>query len=99
MGACLSSQPQPPPASAAGSPDSGGLTSLSKRWLERKKKKKLKNEGERGGEGEDSEELYRVTGRMFANGASEVACLFTQQGKKGTNQDAMIVWEVKTKEK
>ncbi|RZR91652.1 hypothetical protein BHM03_00019828 [Ensete ventricosum] len=30
---------------------------------------------------------------MFFNGASSAASLFTQQGKKGTNQDAMIVWE------
>ncbi|KAG0456539.1 hypothetical protein HPP92_024327 [Vanilla planifolia] len=30
---------------------------------------------------------------MFLNGASSVASIFTQQGKKGTNQDAMIVWE------
>jgi hypothetical protein len=33
-------------------------------------------------------------GRMVMNGASKVACLYTQQGKKGTNQDAMLVWEV-----
>lgn len=33
-------------------------------------------------------------GRMFMNGASKIACLYTQQGKKGTNQDAMIVLEV-----
>ncbi|KAK6934709.1 PPM-type phosphatase-like domain [Dillenia turbinata] len=38
-------------------------------------------------------ELHRVPGRMFLNGASEVSCLFTQQGRKGTNQDAMLVWE------
>ncbi|KAK9269580.1 hypothetical protein L1049_001356 [Liquidambar formosana] len=38
-------------------------------------------------------ELHLVPGRMFANGASSIACLFTQQGKKGTNQDAMLVWE------
>ncbi|KAG8380316.1 hypothetical protein BUALT_Bualt06G0003000 [Buddleja alternifolia] len=30
---------------------------------------------------------------MFMNGSSDTASLFTQQGKKGTNQDAMIVWE------
>ncbi|EYU39712.1 hypothetical protein MIMGU_mgv1a008325mg [Erythranthe guttata] len=30
---------------------------------------------------------------MFLNGSSDVASLFTQQGKKGTNQDAMVVWE------
>lgn len=40
------------------------------------------------------EMLHRIQGRMFLNGSSEVASLFTQQGRKGTNQDAMIVWEV-----
>ncbi|KAI4388543.1 hypothetical protein MLD38_000862 [Melastoma candidum] len=34
-----------------------------------------------------------VAGKMCMNGASNVACLYTQQGKKGTNQDAMVVWE------
>ncbi|KAL6501051.1 putative protein phosphatase 2C 33 [Orobanche hederae] len=37
--------------------------------------------------------LHRIPGRMFLNGSSGIASLFTQQGKKGTNQDAMIVWE------
>lgn len=41
------------------------------------------------------ERLHRIPGRLYLNGSSEVASLFTQQGKKGTNQDAMIVWEVK----
>ena len=40
------------------------------------------------------EELHRLPGRLYLNGASEVACLYSQQGKKGTNQDAMLVWEV-----
>ncbi|XP_042488482.1 probable protein phosphatase 2C 33 [Macadamia integrifolia] len=39
------------------------------------------------------EQLRRIPGRMFLNGANEIASLFTQQGRKGTNQDAMIVWE------
>jgi hypothetical protein len=38
--------------------------------------------------------LALIPGRMFANGASNTACVFTQQGRKGTNQDAMVVWEV-----
>ncbi|KAL2330169.1 hypothetical protein Fmac_017750 [Flemingia macrophylla] len=37
--------------------------------------------------------LHRIPGRIFLNGSSQVASLFTQQGKKGTNQDAMVVWE------
>ncbi|KAJ3677595.1 hypothetical protein LUZ60_003319 [Juncus effusus] len=39
------------------------------------------------------DELAGVPGRMFLNGTSEVASIYTQQGKKGTNQDAMLVWE------
>ncbi|XP_074576426.1 putative protein phosphatase 2C 33 [Curcuma longa] len=39
------------------------------------------------------EQLHGIPGRMFLNGASKVASLFTQQGRKGINQDAMIVWE------
>ncbi|PKA62407.1 putative protein phosphatase 2C 6 [Apostasia shenzhenica] len=51
--------------------------------------------GPDGGRGEApcEDELHRVPCRMFLNSASEVACLFSQQGKKGTNQDAMLVWE------
>ncbi|XP_047944520.1 probable protein phosphatase 2C 6 isoform X1 [Salvia hispanica] len=37
--------------------------------------------------------LHQIPGRLFSNGASRIASLYTQQGKKGTNQDAMIVWE------
>lgn len=33
-------------------------------------------------------------GRIAGNGAGNAACLFTRQGKKGTNQDAMVAWEV-----
>ncbi|PIN04356.1 Serine/threonine protein phosphatase [Handroanthus impetiginosus] len=37
--------------------------------------------------------LQQIPGRLFSNGASRIASLYTQQGKKGTNQDAMIFWE------
>ncbi|KAI3769064.1 hypothetical protein L6452_00160 [Arctium lappa] len=37
--------------------------------------------------------LLQVPGRISGNGSSSIASLHTQQGKKGTNQDAMIVWE------
>jgi len=40
------------------------------------------------------EQISRIPGRMFANGASNVACRFMQQGQKRTNQDAMLVGEV-----
>ncbi|XP_057815038.2 probable protein phosphatase 2C 66 [Cryptomeria japonica] len=39
------------------------------------------------------EELGKIAGRMCTSGSSSVACMFTQQGKKGLNQDSMIVWE------
>ncbi|XP_074574718.1 putative protein phosphatase 2C 33 [Curcuma longa] len=42
---------------------------------------------------EEEEELCGIPGRKFRNGSTSAASLFTQQGKKGTNQDAMIVWE------
>ncbi|WOL19458.1 putative protein phosphatase 2C 66 [Canna indica] len=107
MGSCVSASR--PPATAdetltkAGG---GGSSSLprfgSKSWKGRKKASKEKQARGRGGRrgatangggeaGED--ELQNVPGRMFSNGSSEVACLYTQQGRKGTNQDAMIVWE------
>ncbi|KAH7521499.1 hypothetical protein FEM48_Zijuj07G0040000 [Ziziphus jujuba var. spinosa] len=37
--------------------------------------------------------LHRVPGRFCLNGSTDEASLFTKQGKKGVNQDAMIVWE------
>ncbi|KAI5079414.1 hypothetical protein GOP47_0004893 [Adiantum capillus-veneris] len=44
-------------------------------------------------EAKNNELLFRMPGRMCLNGSSSNACIFTQQGRKGTNQDAMIVWE------
>lgn len=38
--------------------------------------------------------LHRIPGRIFLNGSTDNASLFTRQGKKGINQDAMIFWEV-----
>lgn len=61
------------------------------------KKGSNKRFGSRGSSSFDSKrdgQAQSIPGRMFLNGASQIASLFTQQGKKGTNQDAMIVWEV-----
>jgi len=44
-------------------------------------------------------ELRATPGRIAGNGACTVASLYTLQGKKGVNQDAMIVWEVKENKK
>lgn len=39
--------------------------------------------------------LHVLPGRIFSNeGRSSVASIYTQQGCKGINQDAMILWEV-----
>ncbi|KAE8686505.1 Photosystem II family protein [Hibiscus syriacus] len=37
--------------------------------------------------------LPSVPNRVFANGKSRASCIFTQQGRKGVNQDAATVWE------
>lgn len=44
--------------------------------------------------GGEVEGVQEVSGRLISNGSCEIACLYTQQGKKGTNQDAMLVFEV-----
>eukprot|EP00249_Psilotum_nudum_P019741 c27397_g1_i3 orf=617-2101(-) len=44
-------------------------------------------------EAKNAELLSRIPGRLCSNGASSIGCIFTQQGRKGTNQDAMLLWE------
>ena len=82
MGSCLSSESRSPrPSSPLGI---------------RKRKTPKKRPGPRNSPSDyrKEEQLHRIPGRMFLNGSNDIASLFTQQGKKGTNQDAMIVWEV-----
>lgn len=38
-------------------------------------------------------QLSSLPSRIFTNGKSRGSCIFTQQGRKGINQDAMVVWE------
>ena len=38
--------------------------------------------------------LSSIPNRILTNGKSRTSCIFTQQGRKGINQDAMIVWDV-----
>ncbi|KAI7749142.1 hypothetical protein M8C21_024368, partial [Ambrosia artemisiifolia] len=83
MGSCFSAESRnPPPASPT------STLGIGKRRNYKKRPPRLRS-FDHGRE----EQLRRIAGRMCLNGASEVASLFTQQGKKGTNQDAMIVWE------
>ncbi|KAJ7973638.1 putative Protein phosphatase-2c [Quillaja saponaria] len=85
MGSCFSAEGRNPLPS---SPTSPGLGI-------RKRKSSRKRLGSRNSSFDyrREEPLHRIPGRLFLNGSSDVASLFTQQGKKGTNQDAMLVWE------
>lgn len=78
-------------ASFSSSSSSSSLypTTSRQRWW---KKKSSKTHGV----GVCSEKIheFEVPGRICTNGSSRIACLYTQQGKKGVNQDAMIVQEV-----
>ncbi|VVB11563.1 unnamed protein product [Arabis nemorensis] len=55
----------------------------SGRW---RRPRDLKGDGEKEG-------IQQIVGQLVSNGSSKTACLYTQQGKKGTNQDAMLVFE------
>lgn len=55
---------------------------------------KISGSGGGGTAAAEERALHQIPGRLFGNGATTVASLYTQQGKKGSNQDAMIVWEV-----
>nr|BAJ33703.1 unnamed protein product [Eutrema halophilum] len=85
MGSCLSAESRSPIPGSPCSPAFGV----------RKRKNSKKRPGSRNSSFDyrREEPLHRVPGRMFLNGSSDVACIFTQQGKKGPNQDAMVVWE------
>ncbi|CAL9776852.1 unnamed protein product [Musa acuminata subsp. burmannicoides] len=85
MGSCLSSDGQ----SSSSSPSSPSSPALGAKRPRRGQRKKP---GPRS-HSKKEEHLHRIPGRMFLNGSSGVASLFSQQGRKGPNQDAMIVWE------
>lgn len=87
MGSCLS-------AESRRSPLPGSPLSPAVGFRKRRNSKKRLGSRSSSFEYRRDEPLHRIPGRLFLNGSSEVASLFTQQGKKGTNQDAMIVWEV-----
>ncbi|WOL06385.1 hypothetical protein Cni_G15119 [Canna indica] len=99
MGSCLSSSLSP--ATTDGTPMEGIESWRGRKKVRKDKTKRGRGEGSGGrrraasdgGAEAVDDELHSVPGRMFLNSASEVACLYTQQGRKGTNQDAMIVWE------
>ncbi|XWS58950.1 hypothetical protein CRYUN_Cryun08bG0078200 [Craigia yunnanensis] len=85
MGSCLSAESGSP---HPGSPSSPNLANMKRRNSRRRPGSRNSSFDYR-----KEEPLHKIPGRLFLNGSSDVASLFTQQGKKGTNQDAMIVWE------
>ncbi|KAL0551745.1 hypothetical protein IC582_010834 [Cucumis melo] len=82
MGSCLSAESRSP---IPGSPTSPAKHHRSKNSSKRRNCSRNSSFGDLS--------LHRIPGRLFTNGFTDMASLFTQQGKKGTNQDAMIVWE------
>ncbi|KAL6139345.1 hypothetical protein ACLB2K_064622 [Fragaria x ananassa] len=89
MGSCLSAESRSPMASP--SPASPGWGGASRR--RKTSKKKSTSRSSSFDYRREDPALHRIPGRVFLNGSTQAASLFTQQGKKGTNQDAMIVWE------
>ncbi|KAI5084465.1 hypothetical protein GOP47_0000634 [Adiantum capillus-veneris] len=87
MGGCCSAEAN---ASAATSDDGEAGIKLSKM---RKKERKRQLMEALAAEAKTNELLARIPGRMCRNGASSSVCIFTQQGRKGTNQDAMVAWQ------
>lgn len=83
MGSCLSADER---NSLPNSP-----ISASPKW---KQKRSSKNKPEIRNTTRLEDRSHRIPGRMFTSGATDIASLCAQQGKKGTNQDAMIIWEV-----
>ncbi|KAK8507894.1 hypothetical protein V6N12_074458 [Hibiscus sabdariffa] len=85
MGSCFSAESRSPPPGSPLSPHPA--LDYPKNGYSRKKPGSGSFDYRKG------ETLHRIPGRLFLNGSTGVASLYTQQGKKGTNQDAMIVWE------
>ncbi|KAG8633854.1 hypothetical protein MANES_18G141025v8 [Manihot esculenta] len=85
MGSCLSAESRSPRPGSPSSPAFG---------IKKRNSKKRPGSRNSSFDYRREEPLHRIPGRLFLNGSSNIASLFTQQGKKGTNQDAMIVWEV-----
>uniref|UniRef100_A0A2C9UNX9 protein-serine/threonine phosphatase n=1 Tax=Manihot esculenta TaxID=3983 RepID=A0A2C9UNX9_MANES len=84
MGSCLSAESRSPRPGSPSSPAFG---------IKKRNSKKRPGSRNSSFDYRREEPLHRIPGRLFLNGSSNIASLFTQQGKKGTNQDAMIVWE------
>lgn len=88
MGGCVSVSSQ----STCSSRSNGERISPSCLWIDMFQRKRSRRTFS--DHGSTLQHLSSVPNRIFANGRSSSSCIFTQQGRKGINQDAMIVWEV-----
>jgi hypothetical protein len=68
---------------------------VGEKGIQKKKKKKNSVEELRSAEAKNDALLPFVPGRMVTNGVGNAVVVHTQQGAKGINQDAVVVWEVK----
>lgn len=89
MGSCLSVD-----QGKACSVFSSSASSSSRRFKNRLSRSLFRSCGLSTFNSQRDEWLQGIPGRMFNNGSSDSASLFTKQGKKGVNQDSMLVWEV-----
>jgi hypothetical protein len=67
---------------------------VGEKWIQKKKRKNSVEEL-RSAEAKNDALLPSVPGRMVTNGVGNAVVVHTQQGAKGINQDAVVVWEVK----
>ncbi|KAH9804601.1 protein-serine/threonine phosphatase [Citrus sinensis] len=87
MGSCFSKEK----GSSDATDDAAAAVGSSGRWRKSRDAIFLKKKSSID---DDADQLlHHISGRMVNNAASKTACVYTQQGKKGINQDAMIVWE------
>jgi hypothetical protein len=67
---------------------------VGEKGIQKKKRKDIVEEL-RSAEAKNDALLPSVPGRMVTNGVGNAVVVHTQQGAKGINQDAVVVWEVK----
>ncbi|KAI3847444.1 hypothetical protein MKW92_000458 [Papaver armeniacum] len=68
--------------------------SSSEKWEHKRSCKQNKQQGTTRDNPSELEEKFRkLPGRRTVNGTAGLASLWSKKGTKGTNQDAMIVWE------
>ncbi|PKU67486.1 putative protein phosphatase 2C 18 [Dendrobium catenatum] len=94
MGSCLSSDGDGGRSSLGPSSLGTGSPSLGSRKGKRVGRRQSSSRHSLLESNRVDDQLHRIPGRMCLNGESNIASLFSQQGKKGINQDAMIVWEI-----